>query len=144
MKKVIFTESQVRYIVENLSEYTKEQIDEFVIEAENELRNVINSYNTYKSYVINLTIKKIQPELENHRKFSRKMKNFENTIEEKYNKYYDIVDAHEFLNYPENVKKLEKINYKIYDVQYNFYEVREAHESLIDAASKIKDRTDEK
>ena len=136
MKKFIISESQLKFIVENIS-YQPEKIDEFVIEANSNLDKIRNTFNSYLTTITNLTINDINENIDKNNELLLKMKSFEEGISKIHDKYYNIVDLYDFLDSPTNVSQLEKITTNIDELYFSFGKLCEAHENLIDSSKRL-------
>jgi hypothetical protein len=72
--------------------------------------------------------------IENLKERLKKIQQVKNVIEQKYEKYFKIVDTFELGNYPDNVKRLESISNQLDNLSMSLGDISDALDSLLDSA----------
>ena len=98
--------------------------------------------NKYHMDIMTLTIEEVFNNKEGYEKLAEKIDTHHEEVEKHYNKFYKIVEMYDFLNLPDNVRKLEKINERIYDTAQHIYHLSNALEEIVSAV-KYLNRIDE-
>lgn len=136
--KIIVSENQYNKLIEqNLISYSPEKIDAFVLEGGKHLNNYLKLKNTYYNQLLHLTVGMVQDNLTEIKVMVEKINSEEKKAEELSNKYFDIVDLYDFMDYPPNVKKLEEIYQKLEEVQYDLGAIADVYEALFDSVKHL-------
>ena len=145
MKKIIVTESQLKMIEEEEGKlnYTPEKIDEFITEASAHLEKGKQMFESTHNALMSLAIGEIVDDIERYRKNLENMENQQKFYEAKFEKYYDIVEMYDFMDLPDNVKQLERINNGLDSLQMDIYKLNNAFEEILDSAEKLKELNEE-
>lgn len=138
MKKLIVTEAQYKMLQKEGLEYTPEKIDQFVIQAKADLAKAKELIKGYYHSIASLTVGEIVDEIEKYEAHLKKLDEIQEHYDKVYTKYYDIVEMYDFLNYPANVKELDKISNAISNSQNDLYRLHNSFEELIEAAKDLK------
>lgn len=140
--KITITEEQYQKLLEADLSYTPEKIDEFIRQAMKALDESETAKNKYHMDIMTLTIEEVFNNKEGYEKLAEKINTHHEEVEKHYNKFYKIVEMYDFLNLPDNVRKLEKINERIYDTAQHIYHLSNALEEIVSAV-KYLNRIDE-
>lgn len=145
MKKIIVTERQLKMIEEEEGKlnYTPEKIDEFIKEASAHLEKGKQMFESTHNTLMSLAIGEIVDDIERYRKNLENMENQQKFYEAKFEKYYDIVEMYDFMDLPDNVKQLERINNGLDSLQMDIYKLNNAFEEILDSAEKLKELNEE-
>jgi hypothetical protein len=135
--KITITEEQYQKLLEANLSYTPEKIDEFVKQAMKALDESETVKNKYHMDIMALTIEEVFNNKDGYERLAQKIYNHHDEIEKHYNKFYKIVEMYDFLNLPDNVRKLEKINERIYDTAQDVYHLSNALEEIVKAVNFI-------
>jgi hypothetical protein len=135
--KIKLSEEQLRKLVEQKISYTPEKIDEFVEHAMKVLENVQQIRNKYYNNVVTLTISEVMQEKNVHQKMVKEISEQHTRFNEQHTKFFNIVEMYDFLDMPNNVKQLEKINDKIEKYSEDMYYIGNALEDIINAVEYI-------
>lgn len=138
MKKIIITEAQFKLIQEDGWQYSPEKIDEFVEINKSNLDKGNKVLRGAFNAVTMLTIGEIMDNPERFEKFHAEIESQQKHYETIYNKYYDIVEMYDWMDRPDNVTALDKINEQIDSVQNDLYRLADSLEEIIGYAKKIK------
>jgi len=138
MKKIIITEAQLKLIQEDGWQYSPEKIDEFVEIAKKELDKGTKTFRSAFNAITTVAIGDIMDEPERFEKFHQEVEAQQKHYESIYNKYYDIVEMYDWMDRPDNVTALDKINEQIDSVQNDLYRLADSLEEIIGYAKKIK------
>jgi heterodisulfide reductase subunit B len=140
--KITITEEQYQKLLEADLSYTPEKIDEFIRQAMKALDESETAKNKYHMDIMTLTIEEVFNNKEGYEKLAEKINTHHEEVEKHYNKFYKIVEMYDFLNLPDNVRKLEKINERIYDTAQHIYHLSNALEEIVSAVEYL-NRIDE-
>ena len=114
--------------------YTPEGIDTITQEASEFLQKGFVFYKNNYEYILTLTIGECINDIENLKERLKKIQQVKNVIEQKYEKYFKIVDTFELGNYPDNVKRLESISNQLDNLSMSLGDISDALDSLLDSA----------
>jgi len=117
--------------------YTPEKIDAFIVEAKKDidLANSIN--NKYASVLIQASLATIHDNIQQMDSAQKKLLGAENYLQKKHTKFFDVVDAYEVGELPDNVRELEKLSDVIDNYYFKISDLAEAFEELINITKKI-------
>lgn len=121
-------------ILEQIIGYTPERIDELIQESSLFYNKAKKYYEKSYNMVLLLTI---QDCINEYEMFMSRLKDFnkvKNVIEDRYGKYYDIVDSYNVSDNTENVRSLEKNVDDLDKLLMEMSEVINAMESLLESA----------
>ena len=121
-------------ILEQIIGYTPERIDELIQESSLFYNKAKKYYEKSYNMVLLLTI---QDCINEYEMFMLRLKDFnkvKNVIEDRYGKYYDIVDSYNVSDNTENVRSLEKNVDDLDKLLMEMSEVINAMESLLESA----------
>ena len=135
--KIKLSEEQLRKLVEQKISYTPEKIDTFNEQAMKVLENVQQTRNKYYNNVVTLTISDVIQEKGSYQNMRKEIGEMYSKFNEHHTKYFNIVDMYDFLDMPNNVKHLEKINDKIEKYTEDLYYIGNALEDIINAVEYI-------
>jgi hypothetical protein len=114
--------------------YTPEGIDSITQEASDFLQKGFVFYKNNYENILTLTIGECINDIENLKERLKKIQQVKNVIEQKYEKYFKIVDTFELGNYPDNVKRLESISNQLDNLSMSLGDISDALDSLLDSA----------
>lgn len=140
--KIAITEAQYNKILEESISYTPEKIDQFVIEASKVLNETELLFNKYQNQILSLTVDEIFNSIDSYEKMAEKIYAEHQLIDKQHSKFYNIVDMYDFLDLPENVKKLEKINDRISDISEKIYALSRGLEEITQGVDFFKKRVE--
>jgi len=133
------TEAQFKLLQEEGWQYSSEKIDEFVGIVKNNLdkgnKVLVGAFNAITS----LTIGEIMDDTERFEKFHLDLENQQKHYEKIFNKYYDIVEMYDYMDRPDNVTELDRVNQEIDSVQNDLYRLTNSLEEIIDNVKKLKE-----
>lgn len=132
--KIQISEEQLKRLVEENVSYTPEKIDALIQEAMKLLEEVQQARNTHMTNVIHTTIAEVMLDKESYQKEVLKIEADHKMFNVGYEKYYNIIETFDWMDQPDNVKKLEKINEKIYKYNEDIYQTGNALEEIISAS----------
>jgi DNA repair ATPase RecN len=138
MKKILVTERQLKMLQEDGWQYSPEKIDEFVQTAKKDLENATKTFRAAFNAIITVSIGDIMDEPERFEKFHQEVEAQQKYYEKLYNKYYDIVEMYDWMERPDNVTELDRVNEKIDAVQNDLYRLSDSIEEIVDYTKKIK------
>ncbi len=140
--KIKLSEEQLRKLVENKISYTPEKIDEFNQQAMKVLENAQQTRNKYYNSVVTLTIGEVMQERGAYEKMIKEIADQHTRFNDQHTKYFNVVEMYDFMDMPNNVKQLEKINDKIEKYSEDLYYIGNALEDIINAVNYI-ERTED-
>jgi DNA repair ATPase RecN len=138
MKKILVTERQLKMLQEDGWQYSPEKIDEFVQTAKKDLENATKTFRAAFNAITTVSIGDIMDEPERFEKFHQEVEAQQKYYEKLYNKYYDIVEMYDWMERPDNVTELDRVNEKIDAVQNDLYRLSDSIEEIVDYTKKIK------
>lgn len=135
--KIKLSEQQLKKLVEQKISYTPEKIDELTQQAMKVLERAQQARNKNYNNIITLTIGEVMQDKVTYEKLMSAMSEEHEMYKKHHGKYYDIVDMYDFLDMPNNVKQLERINDKIEKYAEDIYYIGNALEDIINAVNSI-------
>ena len=138
MKKIIVTEAQFKLLQEDGWEYSPEKIDEFVEINKKNLDKANKVLRAAFNAISAVTIGEIMEAPDRFEQFHQELEAQQKHYESIFNKYYDIVEMYDWMDRPDNVTQLDKVNQEIDTIQNDLYRVADSLEEIIDYAKKMK------
>lgn len=138
MKKILVTEAQFKMIQEENWQYSPEKIDEFVEINKNNLNKAKKILTGAFNGISVLTIGEIMDNPEHFEQFHQELEKQQKHYEGVFNKYYDIVEMYDWMDRPDNVTELDKVNQQLDTVQNDLYRLADSLEEIIDYTKKLK------
>ena len=138
MKKIIVTEAQFKLLQEEGWQYSPDKIDEFVEISKNNLEKGKKVLGGAFNAITTLTIGEIMDDVERFEQFHLEIENQQKHYEKIFNKYYDIVEMYDWMDRPDNVTELDKVNQEIDSIQNDLYGLANSLEEIIDNIKKLK------
>jgi hypothetical protein len=117
--------------------YTPEKIDEFISIAEKVIQNGKNLFFKYKDMILSINISDVVEDVEKYKTLHLKISNDRDNLEKTYNKFYDIVEMYDFMDRPNNVKKLDDLAGSIDNLALDIYYLKDALDNIIDAGKDL-------
>jgi archaellum component FlaC len=114
--------------------YTPEGIDSIIREASEFLQTGFVFYKNNYEYILSLTIGECINDIENLKERLKRIQQVKNRVEQKYDKYFNIVDTFDLGNYPDNVKRLEAISNQLDNLSMSLGDISDALDGLLDSA----------
>ncbi len=139
MKKIIITEAQLRMLENDGWSYSPEKIDAFVIEAEKELVEAKKVLSGAHNAITVMSIGEIMDDIARYESFVADVEKYQKHYEKVFEKYYDIVEMYDWMDRPDNVANLERIDQQIDTIQNDLYRVYNSMEEIVDNVKKIKE-----
>jgi hypothetical protein len=115
-------------------QYTSERIDQFIPEAQNTYDKLMRIAQSFVGKIGDITIQDILAnpnQIDDLLKKSTEAAKIASTAHEK---YFDIVDAFDYMDSPKNVKTLDKIVTDLDYIQMDLKDIRDVVNSLKEAA----------
>ena len=135
--KIKLSEEQLRKLVEQKISYTPEKIDAFNEQAMKVLEGAQQIRNKYFNQVVTLTISEVMQEKTTYQKMVKEIEEAHDRYNEQHTKFFNVVEMYDFLDMPNNVKQLEKINDKIEKYSEDLHYIGNALEDIINAVEYI-------
>jgi uncharacterized protein Yka (UPF0111/DUF47 family) len=139
MKKILITEAQLRMLENEGWSYSPEKIDEFVEAAGKDLTDAKKVLAGARNAITFVTLGEMMDDIARYESFVSEVEQYQKHYEKLYGKYYDIVDMYDYMDLPDNVNKLEKINDQIDAVQNDLYRVYNSMEEIVENVKKLKE-----
>lgn len=134
--KIILTESQISRLIEQTVQFSPEKIDQFNATLSALIEKEIKNYNYLVNMILSTTLGDIIENEEKYRNISKEIDKKSQIFSNENDKYNKIIDMY-YLNedFPENVKKLEKLNDLLDTLQNNFSSLYYALDDILDAVN---------
>jgi hypothetical protein len=117
--------------------YTPEKIDEFIIEAKKDIELGKSLNDKFGSTIVQASLLTVYENLAQMNEAHSKVVKAEEYMRKKFNKFFDIVDAYEVGELPDNVRELEKLSDEIDNLSYSLSDLANGFEELINATNSI-------
>lgn len=138
MKKILVTEAQLKMLQEDGWQYSPEKIDEFIEINKNNLDKANKVLRAAFNAISAVTIGEIMEAPDRFEQFHQELEAQQKHYESIFNKYYDIVEMYDWMNRPDNVTQLDKVNQEIDTIQNDLYRLADSLEEIIDYTKKMK------
>jgi hypothetical protein len=133
----IFQINEIVSLNEEGISYDPSKIDEFVAEAKKDIQMAIALIEKFGSAVVNSSLVSIFENLEKMKAAQQKMNESQKYLENKYNKFYNIVEMYEVGEYPTNVSELDDLANQLDNHSMTVYQLSDTFEELINMTEKI-------
>jgi len=138
MKKILVTEAQFKLLQEDGWQYSPEKIDEFIEINKNNLDKANKVLRAAFNAISAVTIGEIMEAPDRFEQFHQELEAQQKHYESIFNKYYDIVEMYDWMDRPDNVTQLDKVNQEIDTIQNDLYRLADSLEEIIDYTKKMK------
>jgi DNA repair ATPase RecN len=138
MKKILVTEAQLKMLQEDGWQYSPEKIDEFIEINKNNLDKANKVLRAAFNAISAVTIGEIMEAPDRFEQFHQELEAQQKHYESIFNKYYDIVEMYDWMDRPDNVTQLDKVNQEIDTIQNDLYRLADSLEEIIDYTKKMK------
>jgi hypothetical protein len=133
----IFQINEIASLNEDGISYETSKIDEFIVEAKKDIQMGTGLIEKFGSVVVNSSLASIFENLEKMKFALQKMDESRKYLENKFNKFYNIVEMYEFDEYPDNVKELDNLSSQLDDQSMTVYKLSDTLEELIEMVEKM-------
>jgi hypothetical protein len=117
--------------------YDPSKIDEFIVEAKKDIQMAEALIQKFGSALINSPLITIFENLESMKSAQKKMSESQKYVQNKFNKFYDIVEMYEIGEHPDNVRVLDDLSNQLDNHSMTLYQLSDSFEELIDMTEKI-------
>jgi hypothetical protein len=117
--------------------YDPSKIDEFIVEAKKDIQMAEALIQKFGSALINSPLITIFENLESMKSAQKKMGESQKYVQNKFNKFYDIVEMYEIGEHPDNVRVLDDLSNQLDNHSMTLYQLSDSFEELIDMTEKI-------
>lgn len=124
---------QINEVLSENWTYDETKINQFVVEAQKDVQMAENLINKFGANVVNISLKDIYDNMGQMKSAQEKLDSSKNYISGKYDKFYDIVEAYEVGEYPDNVETLYDLSNKLDKQKDSLSDLSETFNTLIDA-----------
>jgi len=124
---------QINEVLSENWTYDENKINQFVVEAQKDVQMAENLINKFGANVVNISLKDIYDNMGQMKSAQEKLDSSKNYISGKYDKFYDIVEAYEVGEYPDNVETLYDLSNKLDKQKDSLSDLSETFNTLIDA-----------
>jgi hypothetical protein len=134
--RIILTEEQLTIIKEQVNmRYTPERVDQFVQEGEKYLNMGTDLFRKYYHNVMSTTIGDVSDRMDEVKLLINKLEQTKEVLGQKMDLYYKVVEMYDDDDeYPDNVKRLEKIKDEIDDIRMDIDEIKDGFNCLLSSA----------
>ena len=119
---------------EDKLQYTSERIDQFIPEAQNTYDKLFRIAQSFVGKIGDITIQDILANPNQIEDLSNKATEAGKIAKTAHTKYFDIVDAFDYMDAPGNVKKLEQIVTDLDYIQMDLSDIKDVINSLKESA----------
>jgi len=124
-------------IKENNISYTPEKIDTFITDIIKDINITDDIYKSVFNKISDTTLREIVENTFDADSYKDKLTKIIDTVSKKYTKYYNIIDAYEVGEEPDNVKKLSKLVDQLDNYYFDLSKMENALDSMISASNEF-------
>ena len=118
--------------------YTPEKIDEFIASAEKEKTASINIFKAIRSKIQNISIQSAIESSDELSSLLDKIKQTRSFLNNKAQKYYNVIEMYGGNDYPDNVSKLDSLTTDLDNINDDLSLLEDALDNIMEAVEKLK------
>ena len=136
-KTIVLTESQVKMLQEQ--EWQMSSVDnvKIVEKAQKDLSIINTSFDSFYHTIVTVTFSDIMNDMGHYTDMSENLGTILESVESKFNYYFDIVESHDFFDRPDEISTLDGLTNNMQDAIYELKDIKYVLEEMIDSSKKI-------
>lgn len=136
-KTIVVTESQLRMLQEQEWQMSSVDNAKLVEKAQKDLAIINKSFDSFYHTIVTVTFSDIMNDMAHYTDMSENLETILESVESKFNYYFDIVESHDFFDRPDEISTLDGLTNNMQDAIYELKDIKYVLEEMIDSSKKI-------
>jgi len=139
-KTIILTESQLKMLQEQEWEMSSVDNAKLVEKAQKELAIIHKSFDSHYNMIVSVTMSDI---INDMRQYTNTLENLDTiieSVEKKYNYYFDIVESHDLFDRPNEISTLSDLTFDMYAALEDLKDIKYVLDDMLDLTRKLSDK----
>ena len=136
-KTIVVTESQLRMLQEQEWQMSSVDNAKLVERAQKDLAIINKSFDSFYHTIVTVTFSDIMNDMGHYTDMSENLGTILESVESKFNYYFDIVESHDFFDRPDEISTLDGLTNNMQDAIYELKDIKYILEEMIDSSKKI-------
>jgi hypothetical protein len=139
-KTIVLTEAQVKVLLEQ--EWNMPSVDntKLVEKAQKELSIIHKSFDTHYNMIVSVTMSDIINDMSQYTNTLENLDTIIESVEKKYNYYFDIVESHDLFDRPNEISTLSDLTFDMYAVLEDLKDIKYVLDDMLDLTRKLSDK----
>jgi hypothetical protein len=133
----IFQINEIVSLNEEGISYQPEKIDEFIVEVKKDIEMGRSLLSNYTSLVVNASLISVFEDMDQMKAATDKMRESEKYLSKKFDKFYDITQLYDYMDFPDNVKELDDVSGELDKLAMSISDLYYGLEDLIELVDKL-------
>ena len=139
-KTIILTEAQVKVLLEQEWEMPSVDNTKLVEKAQKELSIFHKSFDTHYNMIVSVTMSDIINDMSQYTNTLENLDTIIESVEKKYNYYFDIVESHDLFDRPNEISTLSDLTFDMYAVLEDLKDIKYVLDDMLDLTRKLSDK----
>ena len=139
-KTIILTEAQVKVLLEQEWEMPSVDNTKLVEKAQKELSIFHKSFDTHYNMIVSVTMSDIINDMSQYTNTLENLDTIIESVEKKYNYYFDIVDSHDLFDRPNEISTLSDLTFDMYAALEDLKDIKYVLDDMLDLTRKLSDK----
>lgn len=136
-KTIVITESQLKMLQEQEWQMSSVDNAKLVEKAQKDLSIIHKSFDTHYNMIMTVTISDIMNDMVKYTDTLENMDTIIESVENKFNYYFDIVESHDFFDRPDEINTLSDLTNDMQDTLYDLQKIKYVLDEMLDSTKKI-------
>jgi len=136
-KTIVVTESQLRMLQEQEWQMSSVDNAKLVEKAQKDLAIINKSFDSFYNTIVTVTFSDIMNDMGHYTDMLENLGTILESVESKFNYYFDIVESHDFFDRPDEISTLDGLTNNMQDAIYELKDIKYVLEEMIDSSKKI-------
>jgi hypothetical protein len=139
-KTIVLTEAQVKVLLEQ--EWNMPSVDntKLVEKAQKELSIIHKSFDTHYNMIVSVTMSDIINDMSQYTNTLENLDTIIESVEKKYNYYFDIVESHDLFDRPNEISTLSDLTFNMYAALEDLKDIKYVLDDMLDLTRKLSDK----
>jgi hypothetical protein len=141
MKKIIIlTESQLKMLQEQEWEMSSVDNAKLVEKAQKDLAIIHKSFDSHYNMIVSVTMSDIINDMRQYTDTLENLDTIIESVEKKYNYYFDIVESHDLFDRPNEISTLSDLTFDMYAALEDLKDIKYVLDDMLDLTRKLSDK----
>jgi len=139
-KTIILTESQLKMLQEQEWEMPSVDNAKLVEKAQKDLAIIHKSFDSHYNMIVSVTMSDIINDMRQYTDTLENLDTIIESVEKKYNYYFDIVESHDLFDRPNEISTLSDLTFDMYAALEDLKDIKYVLDDMLDLTRKLSDK----
>jgi hypothetical protein len=139
-KTIILTESQLKMLQEQEWEMSSVDNAKLVEKAQKDLAIIHKSFDSHYNMIVSVTMSDIINDMRQYTDTLENLDTIIESVEKKYNYYFDIVESHDLFDRPNEISTLSDLTFDMYAALEDLKDIKYVLDDMLDLTRKLSDK----